>query len=281
MKKTILIILGIMLCVAIAIPTIFVVGLIISEVETNNERDRLHQQAIVNVEAYIQEKYPEKNLQIEEVEVDEIYNGFVQSGWSNIVEVKLQDSNGNEYVCITDATKTKNEGIKFCRDNVQKQEIEDAIELKVKTSTNMTMTDVMMTNDFDISVTSNVVIEFDSMYYGDYFNEKYTGDIIQFLKNHKNMDSNPVEVGVWVAYKNQDAYLTNIKNTDIFDALNFTAFIEFNDIIPSNENWYSKTDAEWIHNTLKTFNIEYESIYTYNKASKEFREFVKTQEIMV
>ena len=95
------------------------------------------------------------------------------------------------------------------------------------------------------------------------------------------MDNNPVEVDVWVAYKNQDADLTNMKNTDIFDVLNFTAFIEFNDIIPSNENWYSKTDAEWIHNTLKTFNIEYESIYTYNKVSKEFREFVKTQEVMV
>ena len=281
MKKTVLIILGIVLCIIIAIPTFYLIGLGISEYKMDQEKAQLEDQAIINVKAYIQEKYPDKNLEVVSAKADELYNGWVQSGWDDTVEVYVKDKSGKQYLFITNGELKDKEGVASCRDNVQEQEIKNAIVSVVKESANMSTKSTVITSDFEIDKTINEVVEFDRMYRGDMFYEKFNGDIVNFLNNHKNEDNEKVEVKVWIAYTDKSVDMSEIKNTEILDLLDFVALIEFTDNIPPSEHTYTHNSAEWIHDTLTRTNHKYSHIYTYNKTSKDFLEFVKNETVLV
>lgn len=281
MRKTILIILAIVLCIIIAIPATFLIGVGVSEYNDKKEEEFLKKQATINIEAYIKEKYPDKNLKIDTVNTDALYNGFVQSGWDDIVEAVLKDDNNKTYKCITNGSLKGEDGIKSCRDNVQENEIKNAIISKVKESVNLTTNGVATMSDFEKNKTIEEIVEFDRMYRGNLFYEKFENDIVKFLNNHKNSDGETVEVRVWIAYANKTINIEQIKNTEVLDLLEFVSFIEFENSVPLNSNIYTKIDAEWIYDNLTKLGEKFNNIYSYNKASKEYQLFIKQETITV
>ena len=281
MRKTILIILAIVLCIIIAIPATFLIGVGVSEYNDKKEEKFLKKQATINIEAYIKEKYPDKNLKIDTVNTDALYNGFVQSGWDDIVEAVLKDDNNQIYKCITNGSLKGEDGIKSCRDNVQENEIKNAIISKVKESVNLTTNGVATMSDFEKNKTIEEIVEFDRMYRGNLFYEKFENDIVKFLNNHKNSDGETVEVRVWIAYANKTINIEQIKNTEVLDLLEFVSFIEFENSVPLNSNIYTKIDAEWIYDNLTKLGEKFNNIYSYNKASKEYQLFIKQETITV
>ena len=214
-------------------------------------------QAKINVTQYLEEKYPEKNFTIKDIDVDS--DGIILStGCDPEVEVTITDGNNN-YSVWTDAEKTAEEGVSSCEDDIQIEEIKQAI-----------------INEFENIVvldSESDDIKYEVEFFGwEYFTEKYDDDIVDFIKrdNKKKGEDDRLEIRLYCSYVNKEEQIVNDLSDyeEFLQLLDLIVFVDFeNDIPDCNYTWHDINDIKSILNKNK---ISVNSMYVYNKDLNAF-----------
>lgn len=197
----------------------------ISGCDSNLEKYNLEKTAVNMVEEHLRNKYPDETFSVKEVEVHEIYNGFVQRGWDDRVTVTVNSDN-QEYTVIayTGESYSYNNLAGKCIDNVQNQEVLNAIHDSIRTM-------------FNIPQAAKTRIEIDmSTEYGNIFcfHERFNGEIVEFLKREEQHGRGCPDFIIH-SYVNCDKIdLPNYKkHSEFLNSCRFVVCVNLDEQIPS------------------------------------------------
>ena len=252
--KIAIIILTCLAGIAILIPAGILGLFIFGDISEKAEARKLEQQAVEYAEIYLEEKYPELDLQIISAEADEFYNGFNHGGWYNTVEVTVE-LNGISYIVAVD-TRIGQEG---CYDNIQAEEIEYAMQRK--------LCQVAGLDKFDCEIE----IDLRNHEGRPLYKEKYNGDIIKFLKKeHETSDDWDLRIHVSYVDKIEEFHV-NEELEEFISLCDTLIYVNFQNKIPDLH--YTFYDAKQVLSFLRKHNVNVNSVWEYDEVKKEFVDY--------
>lgn len=233
----------------------------ISGCNSNLEKHNLEKTAVNLVEEHLRNKYPDKTFSIKEIEVHETYNGFVQSGWDSRVAVTVVN-NDKEYTVIayTGESYSYNNLAGKCIDNIQSQEILNAIQDIVRTM-------------FNVPQDTKNRIEIDmNTEYGDMFcfHERFDGEIVEFLKNEEEHKAEKPDfvIHCYVNCDNIDLP-TYENNSEFLNLCQFVVCVNLDEQIPSYRIALYR-DIQSVVSTLQQKKCLVKQIYWCDNMTSEF-----------
>ena len=265
-------------------PPIFFISLFaledISEnIQLNQEKKKVKNQAKQIATIKLKEKYPERNFEIIDILMD-TYPGSFSSHpyvYKDRVECTIKENNEKYAVRVNTEDST-------ISDNIQENEIKNAFKEKLSEI-------IKIDIDANVQADINVYGEYKYSKYDFYkeevnFQEKFNGDIIDFLKKEKKHSNSMIgELYICMVYVNgKEDFNLNESNCEFIELFDSVFLIDCKKIsllfkehlstpYLSTEHLSGESE-EYVKNYLFENNIPLNSIYVYDKYIRNFKDII-------